>query len=173
MKESKKFAATIAAIEVVTSKNGKQNLSFTLSNMKLDDAEVDVLPSYNDAGEEAPTNRIGKGLRCCVGLASVSPFGKVIAAKTGGKPEQYEGVTEVLIYLLTGAEIKGDREEYEKDEVNPDLPDTKYNRPTMRTVIKHVKLNVDPALNPFIMEALKSITLKAVNAAIADPFAVQ
>lgn len=173
MKKSSNFAATIAAIEVVNGKNGKQNLSFTLSNIKLDGADVDALPSFDENGNSVPTNRVGKGLRCCVGLASVSPFGKVIAAKTGGKPELYDGVTEPLIYLLSGAEIKGDREEYEKDEVNPDLPDTKYSRATMRTVIKHIKLNVDPALNAFIMKALDNIVLKPTDNVIADPFAIQ
>lgn len=173
MKKSTSFAATIAAIEVVTNKSGKQNLQFKLSDMKLDDKEVDKLPSFDEDGKPTTTTAIGKGLRCCVGLAAAgSPFGKVVNAKTGGKPERYEGVTEVLIYLLSGATIKGVREEYEANEPNPDIEGEKYTKATMRTVISGIKLNVDPQLMPFIQTALNNIKEKEVAAALPNPFAV-
>lgn len=159
MKKSSNFAATIAAIESVTI-SGKTNLQFNLSNIVLDDAIVDNLPSFDKDGKETTTTSFSKGLRCALGLCMKSPIGKVLSAKTGGRPENYEGVTEVLIMMLTGANLSGKREEYEAGETNPDIPDQKYARSTYRTVIDKVTLNVDKELVPFIMEALKNVKPK-------------
>lgn len=121
--------------------------------------------AYDKEGVKGQSNQFSIGLKSAILALSDSPIGAIIAAKCGGRPQQYEGVANVLVFALFGAEIEFDRKELAKGDKRMD--GTPCEKPCFQTQLKKVVSHADMAL---LMTLTQSITKKVVTATAVNPF---
>ena len=102
-----KVSFTVNMVETATNTDGRPFFSLRSNNFTVDGVRRRDFP-WMVSGDMTTSNRITKGWRCVLQLISANPIGRMLLAKTKGRPSTYEGAEELAIFLLTNMKISGE-----------------------------------------------------------------
>lgn len=138
--------------------------------------DIAALEQFDKDGNKVNRTNFSKGLRCLVDMlkSTNNPIGILLAAKTLGRPEEYENVETILALLLSGATITFERTLLNVGDDNPSIPGTKVERKQYFTAIHSIKLDpqVVAAVTPIAVTEMAGVKKKAANTGVlaVNPF---
>lgn len=116
-------------------------------------------------GNESDGNGFSIGTKTAIQALMGSPFGALIAAKCAGNPKDYEGVTNVLVYVLCGANVEFSRTKLNAGDKRAD--GIAVEKPCYQTAIASITSVADMGI---FMQLLPMIAKKAVTTTAVNPF---
>jgi hypothetical protein len=124
-----------------------------------------TFPAYDKDGNEGVSSQFSIGMKTAIVALSSSPIGAIVAAKCGGRPNDYKGVDNALVFALFGAHITFERKKLNVGDTRMD--GNTVEKPCYQTEIKALVSKADISM---LMRFVQCVSQKETTAQIINPF---